>query len=123
MGLATSSSVVLMNAILKKLKLNSVMHSAVSAEHMEYGKPHPEVFLTCAEKMGVKSHQCLVIEDSLNGVIAAKSAQMEVIAVPDDDHFDVKQFVLADHKCRNMSEALEIVQKRMMSPQQQPIHG
>ncbi|MGB4491550.1 MAG: HAD-IA family hydrolase, partial [Halanaerobiales bacterium] len=43
------------------------------------GKPHPEIFLTTAEKLGVNPEDCVVIEDSRNGVLAAKAAGMKCI--------------------------------------------
>lgn len=107
-GLATSSSNRLMNAVLKKLGLENTLDCCVSAENMKYGKPHPEVFLKCAEGLNVRPDECLVLEDSLNGVIAARAASMKVIAVPDDAHTTVQQFVLADYKCNRMSEVLAL---------------
>lgn len=109
MGLATSSSSLLMNAVLKKLDLEGTLQATVSAEYMSHGKPHPEVFLACAEKLQVKPAQCLVIEDSVNGIIAAKAAQMQVIAVPDDEHMGLKQFALADHKFNTMTDVLPLL--------------
>jgi HAD superfamily hydrolase (TIGR01509 family) len=109
MGLATSSSEILMNAVLKKLNLLTILDVTVSAEKMKYGKPHPEVFLVCAEKLRVSPNQCLVIEDSLNGVIAAKAAQMKVVAVPDDVHTKLQQFALADYKFDRMMEVLDLL--------------
>jgi len=105
-GIATSSSHQLMNAVIKKLKLEDQFEAALSAEFMTYGKPHPEVFLACAAKLQIPPQHCLVIEDSLNGTVAAKAAQMKVIAVPDADHIDVKGFALADHRAKNMQEVL-----------------
>jgi HAD superfamily hydrolase (TIGR01549 family) len=110
-GLATSSSEKLMHAVLEKLNLQSVIDIKVSAEHLKYGKPHPEVFLICAEKLGVKPQECLVIEDSLNGVIAAKAAQMKVIAVPDDENTKRAQFALADYKFDAITESLTLIEK------------
>jgi HAD superfamily hydrolase (TIGR01509 family) len=106
-GLATSSDEVLMKAVLKKLGLENGLDATVSAEKMRYGKPHPEVFLNCAERLGISPKECLVIEDSLNGVIAGKAAGMTVVAVPDEDHKNVKQFVLADHRFENMKDLSE----------------
>jgi HAD superfamily hydrolase (TIGR01509 family) len=108
LGLATSSSEELMNAVLKKLGLSASLDATVSAEHMKYGKPHPEVFLVCAEKLKVAATDCLVIEDSLNGVIAGKAAQMTVVAVPDDEHTRNRQFAVADHKMNTMHEVLAL---------------
>src|SRR6185295_16379239 len=103
-GLATSSYMVLVNAVLEKLQLKNSFDSIVSAEKMTYGKPHPEVFLTCAEELKVHPSECIVIEDSINGVIAAKAAQMRVFTVPDVDHKFNKQFGVADWQCENMQE-------------------
>jgi HAD superfamily hydrolase (TIGR01509 family) len=107
-GLATSSSNRLMRTVLNKLNLIDKLDSTVSAELMKYGKPHPEVFLTCAEELKIAPEECLVIEDSLNGVIAAKAARMQVIAIPDDSHTKVQQFVLADFKLNRMNEVLAL---------------
>lgn len=109
-GLATSSSSLLMNAVLKKLDLTNALDAALSAEFLAYGKPHPEVFLLCAQQLQVPPQNCLVIEDSINGVVAGKAAQMKVIAVPDDEHREVKSFAVADYKYQNMHEVLELFQ-------------
>lgn len=107
-GIATSSSHQLMNAVIQKLKLEQQFGATVSAEFLRYGKPHPEVFLACASQLNVIPQQCLVIEDSFNGAIAAKAAQMKVIAVPDEDHIHVKGFAAADYQAKNMHEVLAL---------------
>ena len=106
MGLATSSSIKLMNAVLTKLQIQSYFSATISAQNMTYGKPHPKVFLVCAKQLNINANNCLVIEDSVNGVIAAKAAQMQVIAVPDSEHFNNKKFAVADYKFKNMTKAL-----------------
>jgi sugar-phosphatase len=105
-GLATSSSARLVEAVLKKLQLENSFDAVVSAEKMTYGKPHPEVFLVCATLLDVKPYECVIIEDSLNGVIAAKAAQAKVFAVPDAEHRHMKEFAVANWKCENMHEVL-----------------
>ncbi len=107
-GLATSSSHSLMNSVLDKLQLHSNFDATVSAEFMPYGKPHPEVFLECARQLGVLPSDCIVIEDSLNGVVAAKAAQMKVVAVPDPDHLYLSHFALADYRANDMKEVLSL---------------
>jgi mannitol-1-/sugar-/sorbitol-6-/2-deoxyglucose-6-phosphatase len=106
LGLATSSSSRLMNAVLHKLGLAHSFDAVVSAEFMDYGKPHPEVFLVCAKQLNVKPQECVVIEDSVNGVIAAKAAQMKVIAIPDGEHRYQKEFAAANYFCENMQQVL-----------------
>ncbi|MBK9284551.1 MAG: hexitol phosphatase HxpB [Sphingobacteriaceae bacterium] len=108
LGLATSSYQILIDAVINKLKLQGVFDVIVSAEKMEYGKPHPEVFLACAKLLQVTPQECIVIEDSVNGVIAGKAAQMAVISVPDIDHKFLKQFAVADFQCENMQEVLRL---------------
>lgn len=110
-GLATSSARVLMNAVLDQLKLRRYFKAVVSAEGLPYGKPHPQVFLDCASAMGLTAQRILVIEDSVNGVVAAKAAQMQVIAVPDPDHVEQRQFALADYWLKDFFEAGELVKR------------
>lgn len=52
--------------------------------------------MTTAEKLGVPATECLVFEDSLNGVIAAKAARMKVIAVPEHSNTYNPKLVVAD---------------------------
>ena len=61
-----------------------------------YGKPHPGIYLTSASKLGVAVTQCVALEDSLTGVLAAKSARMKCIAIPDDSSFSSPKFAIAD---------------------------
>jgi beta-phosphoglucomutase-like phosphatase (HAD superfamily) len=49
-----------------------------SADHVAHAKPAPDLFLHAAEKLGVPTDECLVLEDSVNGVVAAKAAGMRV---------------------------------------------
>jgi HAD superfamily hydrolase (TIGR01509 family) len=46
------------------------------------GKPHPDMFLLAAERLGVPASQCLVFEDAMPGVVAARAAGMQVVLVP-----------------------------------------
>ena len=107
-GLATSSSNHLMEAVLEKLNLKNTFKSSISAENMEYGKPHPEVFLNCASQLQISPLECIVIEDSINGVIAAKAAFMRVIALPEQENINNHKFSIADYKLNNMQEVLKL---------------
>jgi len=95
-ALATSSSRKLINSVLSVLKIESYFKHIQSAQDLKYGKPHPEVFLKCAEAIHTEPGNCLVIEDSLNGIIAAKAAQMHVIAVPEEYNINNQKFIIAD---------------------------
>jgi len=52
----------------------------VSGQEAGKGKPEPDVFLLAAQKLGVKPKNCLVIEDSYNGIKAAQAAAMSCVA-------------------------------------------
>jgi len=49
-----------------------------SADHVANAKPAPDLFLHAADQLGVRPEQCLVLEDSVNGVVAARAAGMRV---------------------------------------------
>ena len=95
-GLATSSYQRIVDAVLSKLNIRQYFDVCHSAEHEKFGKPHPAVFMTCADKLKVNHRDCLVFEDSLNGVISAKAAQMKVIAVPEACNGSNPKLIVAD---------------------------
>ncbi len=103
-GLATSSSVKIINTIIDKLEIDFYFDAVQSAERLKYGKPHPEVFLKCAEKLEVDHTHCVVIEDSVNGMISAKAAQMKVIVVPEPHNFNNIKYSVADFKLNSLKE-------------------
>ena len=66
---------------LRLLGLESFFQTAVTAEHVQRGKPAPDVFLQAAEKVGVDPRRCVVFEDAPSGVEAARAAGMKVVGV------------------------------------------
>lgn len=67
--------------------LDSFGDRLFSASHVANGKPAPDLFLHAAEQCGVSPHECLVIEDSPTGIVAAKAAGMQVFAYCGGSHF------------------------------------
>ncbi len=103
-GLASSSPKHMIDALVEYFDLKKYFDAITSADVVDYGKPHPGVFMYCADELGVKPHNCLVFEDSVNGMIAAKAARMKVIVVPDELHFDDPRFALADKKLKSLTQ-------------------
>ena len=68
---------------MEKTGLKKYIDEFASGAEVENGKPAPDVFLLAAERLGVKSEECLVLEDSKAGVLAGSSAGAKVIMVPD----------------------------------------
>ena len=65
----------------KKFNLSDNFDVVVSAaDDVKNGKPAPDIFLKAAEKLNVKPEECVVVEDALNGIKAAKAAGMKCIA-------------------------------------------
>jgi len=95
-GLASSSAMIIIEAVLEKLGIRDFFEVIQSAEYEEYGKPHPAVFIAAAKRLQIQPMYCLVIEDSVNGVIAAKAAKMKAVAVPDESIRNDKRFMVAD---------------------------
>ena len=111
-GLASSSYNVLIKSTLKALKLEDFFDVIVSAEDLPYGKPHPEIYLKAAQMLNSQPPKCLVIEDSLNGVLAGKSAKMNVVAIPDGTHSPDPRIILADLQLNDLNELVECLKKQ-----------
>ncbi len=108
-ALASSSPMRLIKKITEGYGISTYFEQLHSAETEQRGKPHPDVFLTAARSMNVDPLHCIVLEDSFNGVLAAKAASMQCIAVPAKEHFGQERFNVADHVVANMHEALAIL--------------
>ncbi len=109
-GLATSSSSRLIKVVLDKLAIKHLFNFVHSAEMEQYGKPHPAVYLTVAKKLAVLPEKCLVIEDSLNGIISAKAAKMTAVCIPEKTHHIEPKLILADYQFESMTDFLKIIQ-------------
>ena len=103
-ALASSSSAIIIQAALKKLNLIDVFTKIYSAESERLGKPYPGVYLTTAQRLEVSPQECLAIEDSLNGVLAAKAAQMKCLAIPEAEQRNNPQFAIADKILDSLNE-------------------
>jgi mannitol-1-/sugar-/sorbitol-6-/2-deoxyglucose-6-phosphatase len=93
LAVASSSWVRLIDAVLRRLGIADAFEVVRSAADEPHGKPHPGVFLTTAGQLGVEPARCLVIEDSVNGMVAAVAARMRCVVIP--ERWDPR-FVLAD---------------------------
>jgi HAD superfamily hydrolase (TIGR01509 family) len=81
-GVASSAHPEVIDAALRAVGLADVLRVVVSSDEVAHGKPAPDVYLETARRLGVAPEACLVVEDSLNGVRAARAAGMTVVLVP-----------------------------------------
>lgn len=103
-GLASSSPMRFIEAVVEKLRIGSYLHAVTSAEGLPYGKPHPQVFIECAKDLQASPSTCVVFEDSFNGMIAAKAAKMKCVVVPHPGVIHGKQWGAADMVIRSLDE-------------------
>ena len=107
-ALASSSASSLINVVLDKLNIRDQFEVVNSAEFLKLGKPHPEVFIKTAEDLNVPAINCLVIEDSFHGVLAAKAAVMQVIAVPEEKYHNDPRFSIAEYNLKSLKELKDL---------------
>lgn len=80
-SLATSAPKVNVDFVLEKTDLVGYFDTILDSSFVEKGKPDPEIFLKEAQSLKMKPEFCIVIEDSLNGIEAARQAGMKVIGI------------------------------------------
>lgn len=95
---------------LGELGIRECFENLVTSEDVARGKPHPDVFLHAAAAAGVAPDDCLVVEDSLIGVEAARAAGMRSFAVPSSRHAETR--ALADHSAEDLSVLPELLGSR-----------
>ena len=82
LAIASSSPLLLIDAVCDRLGLGGIQVRCSAADEAN-GKPAPDVYLAAARRLGVSPASCVAIEDSPNGIAAAKAAGMRCVAVPD----------------------------------------
>lgn len=83
LGLATSSVGSSARPFLDRHKLARFFDVIVTGDDVERGKPAPDIYLRVMEKLNLTADQCLVVEDALAGIAAARAANIRVAAIPD----------------------------------------
>ena len=82
LGVASSSNRPIIDLVLELSGLARLFDATVSSEEVACGKPAPDVYLEAARRLRVEPGRCAAIEDSRNGILAAKAAAMRVLAIP-----------------------------------------
>lgn len=109
--IASSSPRRIIDLVIEKLQIHRYFSNTVAGDSVKNGKPHPEIFLKVAAIFDAKPQECLVIEDSENGIKAAKAAGMNCIGYQNKNSGN-QNHNLADYSIKEFSvEALEDVKK------------
>jgi len=101
-GLATSSPLIIADTVINLLNIERYIQAMTSAEKLQHGKPHPQVYLDCAETLQSSPLECVCFEDSVNGMIAAKAARMKCVVVPAYSQQKDEKWSIADLKISSL---------------------
>ncbi|ELY4375896.1 hexitol phosphatase HxpB [Cronobacter sakazakii] len=103
-GLASASPLRMLERVLTLFDLREQFDALASAEHLPYSKPHPQVYLDAAAKLGVDPLCCVTLEDSVNGMVATKAARMRSIVVPAEENRSDARWALANVRLNSLTE-------------------
>ncbi len=107
-GLATSSPMSIAETVTNLLGINNYLQVITSAEKLDYGKPHPQVYLECAKELKSSPLECICFEDSVNGMISAKAARMKCVVVPTYNQQKDDRWSIADLKISSLKNFSEL---------------
>ena len=117
LAVATSSVSASARPFLNRQGLTSFFDVIITGDEIERGKPDPDIYLRAGEKLSIPADACLVIEDALSGVAAAKAAKMRVAAIPDRRFVDPPAYEKqADYLLQNLSEIPAIIARDAATP-------
>lgn len=108
-GLATSSPPELIEVVIDLLGIRHHLQVISSAADLAYGKPHPEVYLNCTQKLNTLPKDCICFEDSYNGMIAVKAAKMKCVVVPSVTEYKNPVWEAADLKISTLNNFNELL--------------
>lgn len=113
LGIATSNSRDLVDDMLGNHRIKHYFSSIRTACEVERGKPHPDVYFKVSEDINIEPRYCFAFEDTLSGVMAAKSAGMRVCAVADEASKGSKDKIieLAEGYIYSFNEVLGYLEK------------
>jgi HAD superfamily hydrolase (TIGR01509 family) len=112
LAVATSSVSASARPFLDRTGIRSLFGVVVTGDEIQRGKPHPDIYLRTAKELGIAPPACLVIEDALAGVAAAKAANMPVAAIPDTRFVDPREYEKeADYVLGNLSEIPALIRR------------
>lgn len=110
-AVATSTVLQIAEKNLKKTGLWEYIDAVVTSEMVVDGKPAPDIFLEAARRIGAEKDECIVCEDSYNGIFAAHAAGMKPIMVPDLLPPTLETEALVYKTCDDLLEVIDLIKK------------
>ena len=121
LALATSSVSASARPFLERTGIRSLFDVIVTGDEVKRGKPDPDIYLQTAKQLAIAPDACLVIEDALAGVAAAKAANMRVAAIPDTRFVDPREYEMqSDYVLGSLSEIPGLVRRVNAAASEEP---
>jgi HAD superfamily hydrolase (TIGR01509 family) len=112
LAVATSSVSSSARPLLDRTGIRSLFSVVITGDEVQQGKPHLDIYVQAAKKLGISPELCLVIEDSLAGIAAGKAANMRVAAIPDSRFVDPQEYEKkADYVIESLSEIPDLIRR------------
>jgi len=116
LAVATSSVSASARPFLDRHQLTAFFDVIVTGDEIKRGKPRPDIYLRASARLDVTADACLVIEDALSGIAAAKAAKMRVAAIPDARFVDPCEYEKpADYVLGSLSEIPPLIRHLAMA--------
>ena len=109
MALVTSTSAPSVEDYMQRTGYGKYFSATVTGNRVSNGKPAPDCFLLAAKELGCAPEECLVVEDSHNGVRAGAAGGMRVILIPDIQAPTAEIQALAWRQCQSLAEVAPLV--------------
>lgn len=109
LAICTGAQEEFLDIVVDKLGIRDKFAILQNSDDIEHGKPDPEIYLKTCRRLALKPGECIVLEDSLNGVLAGKRAGCYVIAVP-TEYTKSQNFETADFIAGNLFDATKHIE-------------
>jgi HAD superfamily hydrolase (TIGR01509 family) len=113
LAVCTGSQNEFLNIVVDQLKIRQKFAVLQSSDDIRTGKPNPEIYLKTCDRLGLQPSECIVLEDSLNGILAGKRAGCFVIAIPSVST-EKRDFTTADRVVNDLFAAEEEISKNLV---------
>ncbi len=110
-AVASSSSRSTVKDYLRRAQMENSFSALICGDMIQRGKPEPDIFLKAAEELSVPPDECLILEDSSNGIRAAHAAGIRVVMVPDLIAPTPELRALAFRICESLLDVIPLLEK------------
>ena len=113
LAVASSSYLSFIETVVEKFGIKNYFDILYSGEIEKYGKPNPAIYLSTMDKLNVVPDESISFEDSLSGVLAAKSARLKCICVPEKSNKNNKKLAISDYILDSLDDFNEKIWKEI----------